>query len=333
MQGFPKEYTGPGLVDLQINGYSGVDFNCLGEELTAEKFHTVRKALNARGVLVVLPTFITDDAEAMVTRAKRYARIVESDSQLLKTFPKLHIEGPFISAQEGTRGAHPARHTLIPSKDGELIDRINDACGGRIGILALAPELSGAPEMIRKWSDANVCVAIGHCKPSNEDIDRAVDAGAKMSTHLGNGSEQMLPRLDNYLQKQLSADALFASFIADGHHMPFTTLQNFIRAKMPQHVVLVTDAISAAELGPGTYDLGGEAVHVYENGLAAKPGQKNLSGSTITLDMTIVNVVRHCGISLDDAWTMGSSRPAELVNLPTPADVTVKISEAGFAKV
>ena len=330
MQGFPEEYTGPGLVDLQLNGYNGVDFNSPPEELTAEKFHLVRQALSARGVAVALPTLITDDPERMVSRAKQYAKVVEGDPQLLKTFPKLHIEGPFISAQEGARGAHPSQYTLVPSEDGELVDRLNDACGGRIGILTLAPELPGALEMIRKFSDAGLCVAIGHCKPSNEDIDHAVAAGAKMSTHLGNGSEQTLPRLDNYLQKQLAEDALFAGLIADGHHMPFTTLKNFIRAKTPQHVVLVTDAISAAELGPGIYDLGGEKVQVYENGLAVKPGQKNLSGSTVTLDMAIINVVRYCGISLEDTWKMGSSQPAELVNLPKPADITVKISETGF---
>ena len=330
MQGFPEEYTGPGLVDLQINGYSGVDFNCPPAELTPEKFHLVRKALSIRGVSAALPTFITDDAETMISRAKQYAKVVESDSELLAMFPKLHIEGPFISPEEGARGAHPSRYTLVPSKDGKLIDRINDASGGRIGILTLAPELPGALEMIHKWSTTGVCVAIGHCKADNDDIDRAVTAGAKMSTHLGNGSEQMLPRLDNYLQKQLSEDALFAGLIADGHHMPFTTLKNFIRAKTPQRVVLVTDAISAAELGPGIYDLAGEEVQVHKNGLAAKPGQKNLSGSTITLDMTIVNVVRYCGIPLQEAWKMASIRPAELVNLPKPADITVKISETGF---
>jgi len=153
MQGFPEEYTGPGLVDLQLNGYCGVDFNCPPAEFTSERLHVVRKALNARGVTVAIPTFITGDAEIIVARAKQYAKVVESDSELLATFPKLHIEGPFISAEQGARGAHPVRYTLVPSEHGELIDRVNDASGGRIGILTLAPELSGALEMIRKWSE------------------------------------------------------------------------------------------------------------------------------------------------------------------------------------
>ena len=152
-----------------------------------------------------------------------------------------------------------------------------------------------------------------------------------MSTHLGNGSHLMLPRLDNYVQRQLAEDSLYASFIADGHHMPLTTLKNFIRAKTPGLSILVTDAMAAAEIGEGEYRMGGELVMVSKDGMVAKPGATCLAGSVLTLDRAVINVTLHCGVMFSQAWAMASSNPAQIAGLPEPLQVTVKIAEAGFS--
>ena len=322
MAQLPSTYTGPGLVDLQINGYVGVDFNNDPAGWTPEMFHKVRSATARRGVAVMLPTFVTNDADLLVARAAKYAEIIEADTELAACFPKLHIEGPFISPIDGPRGAHPKEYCRLPHQLPDLIDRIHEACGGRVGILTLAPELVGAEDLIRRSVAKGIVVALGHTQAGADDQEMAVQAGATMSTHLGNGSHPVLPRLDNYTQRQLADDRLWAGFIADGHHIPFPTLKNFIRAKKTEKSVLVTDAILAAELEPGTYYFMGENVEVYPNGYVSVPGAANLAGSALTLDMAVINTAAHCDVTFDMAWKMASTYPADLVNVPVPADVT-----------
>ena len=328
----PARHTGPGLVDLQLNGYAGFDFNGDPAGWTPDAFHRVRAALLRRGVVRALPTFITDALDRLLARARAYARLVDADDALRIAFPGLHVEGPFLSAEDGPRGAHPLRHCLAPADAPDLVDRIDDASGGRLRLFTLAPELDGSLDLIRRLASRNVCVALGHTAADADTLDRAVRAGARLSTHLGNGSHQTLPRLDNYVQRQLADDRLFASFIADGHHIPFPTLRNFIRAKTPARTTLVTDAISAADAGPGRYRLGEEEVVVSEDGVCRKPGQPNLAGSALTLDRAVVNVARHTGVSFAEAWTMASTRPAALVGLDTPESVTVDVTPEGFTR-
>lgn len=328
---FPETYTGPGLVDLQVNGYAGLDFNGEPGSWTAEQFRDVAEALASRGVVAAVVTIITDDIEAMLARARRYRRIIEADADLAVTFPRLHVEGPFICPADGPRGAHPRQHCKAPGETNDLIDRLNDASGQRVGIVTLAPELSGAIDLIARLAEDGICPAIGHTQASPGDIAAAAEAGARLSTHLGNGSHSELPRLDNYIQSQLADDRLSASFIADGHHMPFTTLKNFIRAKTPAMSILVTDAISATELGPGNYELGGCEVVVLANGKCIVPGADHLAGSTLTLDRGVINVCRHCGVSFQQAWRMASSSPAALLGIETP-EITVEVAAQRFIR-
>jgi N-acetylglucosamine-6-phosphate deacetylase len=205
-----------------------------------------------------------------------------------------------------------------------------DASGGRVGIVTLAPELDGAIELIGRLAEAGVVCSLGHTRADNAAIADAVAAGAKLCTHLGNGSEQFLPRLDNYVQRLLAEDRLAATFIADGHHMPFTTLQNFLRAKTPGRSILITDAIVGAGLGPGEYPMGGGTAIVRADGFVSRPGENHLAGSVVTLDLCVLHAVRHCRIGFEDAWAMASTQPAALVGLATPAAVTVAIDENGF---
>lgn len=327
----PATHRGPGLVDLQLNGYAGFDFNSPAAEWSAAELRRVRAAMALRGVAVALPTLITDDAERLVERARTYRALVEADPKLAATFPLLHVEGPFIAAEDGPRGAHPLAHRRDPVDLPELLDQLLEASGGRVGILTLAPELPGALALIRRATAAGVHVAIGHTAATEAEIDAAVVAGAVMSTHLGNGSHQTLPRHANYIQVQLADDRLAAGFIADGHHLPWYALKNFLRAKGTERSVLVTDAVAPADAPPGRYRVGEEELEVSADLRVAKRGQPNLAGSALTLDRAVVNVVLRCGVPFAEAWAMASTRPAALVGLDPPAEVEVQVAETGFA--
>ena len=148
-----------------------------------------------------------------------------------------------------------------------------------------------------------------------EQIRDAIGAGATLSTHLGNGCAQMLPRHPNFIWEQLAADELTAGLIVDGHHLPAATVKSMVRAKTPDRVVLVTDATTAAGQPPGDYMLGTLRVHLDENGRVAAPGQPNLAGSALSLDRAVGNTVKFTGLPLTTVLSMASTRPARLLGL------------------
>ncbi len=325
--------AGSGLVDLQVNGYAGVDFNDSNvERLTLDRVKGAFEAMRRCGVVSVLATIVTGPAREMIARVAHLVKLRKHDELLEAMIAGFHIEGPFISGEDGPRGAHPVEHVKTPQDAPNLLDELQDAAEGTVRLLTLAPELPGAMELISRASTEGIVVALGHLNADAETIDRAVAAGAKMCTHLGNGTHMTLPRLDNYVQRQLADDRLSASFIADGHHIPFATLKNFIRAKTPQRSVLATDAIMAAGMPPGQYQIGKITCNVEPNGLVWKPGESFLVGSALTMDQAVLNVARHCDVSFETAWAMASTQPAELVGLPTPAKIEVDITEKGFVR-
>lgn len=316
-------------MDLQVNGYAGFDFNSRPESWSAGDFRHVADAMSRRGVVASLVTLITAAPDRLVAGAAAYARILAAVPELESAFPKLHIEGPFISPADGPRGAHPREHCTTPRRHPELLERLVEASGDRIGILTLAPELAGALELISRAAARGICVAIGHTRAEPERIAEAVAAGARMSTHLGNGSHQTLPRHENYIQAQLAEDRLAASFIADGHHLPWYVLKNFIRAKTMERTVLVTDCMAAADVGAGRFSLGDYEVEVSEELRVTRPGNPGFAGSALTLDRAVINVARHCGIPFDEAWKMASSRPAELIGIQAIPEVQVLVRSGG----
>jgi N-acetylglucosamine-6-phosphate deacetylase len=184
----------------------------------------------------------------------------------------------------------------------------------------------------RAATAAGTRVAIGHTNAGEAELGAAVAAGAVLSTHLGNGSHQALPRHANYVQVQLADDRLSASFIADGHHLPWYALKNFLRSKGMERSILVTDAVAAADAPPGRYRLGEEELEVTEELRVSKPGQPNLAGSALTLDRAVVNVAVHCGVPFAEAWAMASSRPAALLGIEPPREIEVMVSAAGFSR-
>jgi N-acetylglucosamine-6-phosphate deacetylase len=330
MPEIPSRFTGPGLVDLQVNGYCGFDFNSDPGTWTAEDFHRVASALKSRGVAAILPAIITDDSDLMKLRVSKFDAILNKNPELESIFPGLHIEGPFISPEDGPRGAHPEAFCRTPNDLPCFLSDLQETSGNRIKMFTLAPEIDGIMDIISEAHGMDICVGIGHSSAIPSILDKAVRCGASISTHLGNGSHQTLPRHSNYIQYQLSLDTLFASFIADGHHIPFYALKNYIRAKGVDRSVLITDAISAADVGPGVYRLGKDEVIVRDDLHVSKPGEPNLAGSALTLDCAVLNVASRCDVPFDSAWKMASEIPASLIGLSELPEVSVNISGDGF---
>jgi N-acetylglucosamine-6-phosphate deacetylase len=261
-----------------------------------------------------LPTLITSSFERFAASARVLSRLSSP------AIAGIHMEGPYLSPQDGARGAHPREHV----KDASLDDfkRRQDAADGRIKLVTLAPETAGALPLIEHLVASDVRVAIGHTAATPGQIADAVAAGATLATHLGNGCAQMLPRHPNVIWELLAADAVFASLIVDGHHLPPATVKAMMRAKGAARTILVTDAVAAAGCAPGTYTLGGVESELSADGRVSLPGTPYLAGSALTLDRAIANTVRFTGLSIDAAINMASTIPASYLCMATGGTIT-----------
>ncbi len=300
---------GPGFCDLQCNGFAGVDFN--RSESEPEAIASALRALWEYGCTEVLPTVITAAPERMEECLRDLVRACALDAEVARSVPGFHLEGPFISAEEGARGAHPRGH--VKAVDRRLWRRLQRAAEGRIRLVTLAPEQRGAMAFISQLRAENVLPALGHTMADAATIHAAVEAGALMSTHLGNGCPQMLHRHRNPIFAQLGTDALVASFIADGAHLPPEVLRAMWRAKGPGRGVLVSDAMAAAAAPPGIYSIGELEMEVGADRIVRQPGSANLAGSALTMPEAIAGLVRMAGVPLADAWEAASVRPWELL--------------------
>ncbi|MCG5054562.1 MAG: amidohydrolase family protein [Myxococcales bacterium] len=293
----------PGFFDLQVNGFAGVDFNAPGVSEAA--IAHVSSALRATGVTRFLPTLITSApahfaACAAPWRDTRQAAVAG-----------LHLEGPYINPEDGPRGAHPAAFVVPPSVDD--FERRQDAAGGRIRLVTLAPEMPGALALIEHLVNRNVAVAIGHSAADGAILRAAVAAGARLTTHLGNATPRHVPRWDNVIWQQLARDELLASLIVDGHHLDPDTVKVIVRAKTPARTVLVTDAMAAAGQSPGAFTLGEIAVRLTEDGRALDQATGRLAGSALTMDRAVSLLTRFAGVELGDAVASASWHPARLL--------------------
>jgi N-acetylglucosamine-6-phosphate deacetylase len=228
--------------------------------------------------------------------------------------PGIHVEGPFISPVDGPRGAHPPRHVRPP--DWDEFQRLQDAAGGRIRILTLSPEYEGSAALIRRVADAGVIVSIGHTAATPEQVRAAVDAGATMSTHLGNGSHALIPRHHNYVWAQLADDRLTAGLIVDGHHLPPEVVKTFLRAKTPARCVLVSDVSGLAGLPPGRHRSEMCDLEILPDGKLVVAGQSEvLAGASAPLGTCVANVLRFGEVSLAEAIAMAATQPARLLGV------------------
>lgn len=282
--------------DLQINGYAGVDFCSL--DLTGEGMHRACEALAADGVDGILATLITDSVEALCTKLQGMVRMCEEDELVRKMVRGFHVEGPFLNALPGYIGAHPADCVVPANRDDAA--RILEAGGGLVRLMTLAPEHDADAATTRFLVENGVTVSAGHCDPDLATLERAIDAGLSMITHLGNGCPVVLQRHDNFIQRVLSlSDRLWVCFIPDGAHVPFFALRNYFKITGLERTIFTSDAIMAAGLGPGIYDLSGAPVEVDAEGVARRPGSPNLAGSTIRGHQVAEKLREHLG--LDEA--------------------------------
>ena len=304
-------WIAPGLADLQLNGYGGQEFN--DPRLTPEKVAQVSQALDQDGVIGYCPTVTTHGFEllshALRTIAEACRTLPEADSRILG----IHLEGPYLSAEDGPRGAHPKQHCRAP--DWDEFRRLQDAAEQRIRILTMSPEYENSADFIAKAADSGVLIAIGHTAADSDQIRAAVDAGARLSTHLGNGAHGQIRRHPNYIWDQLAEDRLHASLIVDGHHLPASVVKSFLRAKTPQRCLLVSDITGMGGMPSGRYQTPGLGdVEVLEDGRLVVAGQRQyLAGAALPMTVGVASVMQLGEVGLQTAIEMSSSQPLKLL--------------------
>jgi N-acetylglucosamine-6-phosphate deacetylase len=305
----PDLYVAPGLIDIQINGYAGVDFSDQG--LTREQMTKATFALWEAGITTYLPTVITRDHERLA-RSFTLLSALRDDEVIGASIPGFHLEGPYISPVDGYRGAHPLQYVRPP--DWQEFLTLQEAAQGEIRLIALAPETDGALPFIRNCRESGVVVSLAHHNADAETIDQAVEAGATLSGHLGNGCANEINRHHNPLWPQLANDGLSISIIADGAHLTREEVRTFYKVKGPEKTILVSDALSFAGLPPGIYKKDGVSYEVTPD-VVKFPSENVLAGAVQPVSRCLTNAMRFTGCTLQEAVRMASTNPARLLGL------------------
>lgn len=305
-------HTPRGYVDLQVNGYADIDFNA--DRLTAADVVRVCQRLRDDGVAGILATVITAELDVMCARLANICYLHDAEPAIRDMIWGIHIEGPFLNESPGYIGAHPAAHAR--PADVDTMKRLLDAAGGLTRIVTLAPERDAGARVTRMLVDQGVRVSAGHCDPSLDQLRASIDAGLSLVTHLGNACPQILPRHDNVIQRVLSlSDRLHIGFIADGIHVPYVALGNYLRACGVERAFIVTDAVSGAGLGPGEYWLGSRRIVVDENLATWSADRSHLVGSAGTMRQSADNLRHSLGLSDRQIRTLTMANPAKILGI------------------
>jgi len=322
-------YTGShwisaGLIDLQVNGFAGIDLN--DGAVNPDRVLALAHKLSSLGITTFLPTVITASFEQVHDTLDVIHRARLAHPLLARMIPCIHLEGPCISPEDGPRGAHPAEHVRPPNL--QEFNTWQQVCDRLIGLVTLSPHWSNTAEFIQALVQQGVYVSIGHTHADHLQINAAVDAGARLSTHLGNGASAMMPRHPNAIWSQLADDNLSATFIADGHHLPAETFKSMLRAKGLSKSILVSDVAAPGGLAPGTYQqyIGGNVV-LNEDGRLGIEGTPYLAGAARPLSDCVATAITMAEITLADALTMATTNPGQFIGrsgqlaLGEPADI------------
>lgn len=320
----PGVYLSAGLVDLQVNGFAGIDLN--SGTLVPEDVSALADLLLARGVTTFAPTLITASEDSLTSALATIAAARNGSERLRHMIPFVHVEGPAVSPDDGPRGAHPLAHVRPPDV-GEF-RRWQDAGDGLVGLVTLSPHWPEAPAYIAALHAQDVHVAIGHTAAGPEQIRAAIAAGARLSTHLGNGAAATLPRHPNFIWTQLDAGLLTASFIADGHHLPADTFRVMLRAKGFDRAILVSDVVALGGQPPGRYTtpVGGE-VEVLKGGRINVAGTPYLAGAGFTLDQDVAIASIMTGLPIAKILPLATRNPGRfaggrgVLEVGAPADL------------
>jgi N-acetylglucosamine-6-phosphate deacetylase len=308
-------WLAPGFIDLQVNGYVGIGFN--DPTLTPGKVANVSRLMEQFGVTRYLPTLTTDSFDILSRSLGTLARAINESPGVHLRVPGIHLEGPFISPDDGPRGAHPKQHVRPP--DWEEFQRLQDVAQGHIRLTTLSAEYDESPQFIERAVASGVVVAIGHTKADSDQIRAAVDAGATLSTHLGNGSHPLIRRHPNYIWDQLAEDRLMASLIVDGHHLPPSVVKCLVRGKTPQRCILVSDKTNLGGLAPGIYSTPLGDIELLPGGKPVIAGQRDiLAGASLPITVNIAKVIEFAGVDLRTAIEMATVNPARLMGWKVP---------------
>jgi len=299
-------FVSPGLIDNQINGYAGVDFS--GNTLKVDDVIRAAQAIWRDGVTSFFPTLITNSHENLTRNLKILSEAVRTDEKLEDSIPGFHLEGPYISPDEGYRGCHPSRYIRKPKWEEFLC--YQEAADGKIIQITLAPEIEGSMEFIKLCSKNGIIVALGHTNASSELILQAVENGARLSTHLGNGCANFIHRHKNPIWQQLATDLLTPTIIVDGLHLLSEEVQVFYKVKGPENIILTSDVVYVIGMNPGKYIFLESEVILTEEGMLYNPDLKCLAGASYPLKTGVENIMNFTGCSLTKAINMASHNVA-----------------------
>ncbi|MCZ2078224.1 MAG: amidohydrolase family protein [Bryobacterales bacterium] len=308
--GSTHSYISAGWIDLQVNGFAGVDYNT--PSTPHEEIARSIRILHSTGITRFLPTVITGAPDDMAGALGNLARARESleEGPAMEGF---HVEGPHISPEDGPRGAHPKVWVRKPDLD--EFRRWQDAAQGNVRLVTLSPEWPEAVRYIEALVREGVVVSIGHTKAGPREIADAISAGATLSTHIGNGAHAVMQRHPNYIWEQLAEDRLTAGFIADGIHLGAAFLKVGLRAKGVERAFIVTDAVMPAGCAPGRYKLGEVEVELHPGDRVTLAGNNRLAGSALRMERGIENLMKLAGLSLTEAITMATRNPARAARI------------------
>jgi N-acetylglucosamine-6-phosphate deacetylase len=315
-------YIAPGLIDIQVNGYLSISFSLEGAEsttasggqLSVDDVKKITEALWKEGVTTYFPTLTTNSRELLLKNIS-ILKLAKDDPSLLGSLAGFHLEGPYISELDGYRGAHPKEYVRKPDWN-EFLE-ICKASGENVVLITVAPETEGAFDFIRKCREKGIVVSLGHHNGSAEIIKQAIDNGATLTTHLGNGCANTIHRHRNPLWPQLADDRLMISIIADGFHLQPEILQVFYKAKGAENIILISDITSYAGLPVGEYKIktGETIVKTPEGNLKFSGQDGGLYGSASPLNRGVGHIMKVTGCSLAKAIQMTATNPARLFHL------------------
>lgn len=297
----------PGLIDNQVNGYAGVDFS--GEVLTVQDIVKATAGLWQTGVTTYLPTLVTNTPENLI-RNFRVLSDSLSEEPVQQSVPGFHLEGPWLSRLDGFRGCHREDQLTLP--DLAEMTAYQEAAGGKIAQLTIAPELQGASEMISYCKSNGIVTAMGHSNAGSMAIRNACEKGMALSTHLGNGCANMIHRHNNPIWPQLANDQLIPTVIADGHHLTPDELKVFLKVKGAERLILTSDITYLAGMPAGRYNFAGAAVILTEDGMLKSADQDVLAGASLPLIRGVENMIRFTGCTLGEAINMASGNVAKV---------------------
>jgi N-acetylglucosamine-6-phosphate deacetylase len=306
----PAQWIAPAMIDIQVNGFSGVDYN--SPDTPLDEIARSIEVQRETGVARFFPTVITGSHENIAGSLRNLAK-ARRELSTGEAMIHFHVEGPWICPDDGPRGAHPKQHVRPASI--EEFEAFQDAAEGNIRLITIAPETPGAIPVIEHMADKGIVVSIGHSNAAEKDIRNAIAAGATMSTHLGNGAHQIVPRHDNYINYQMASDELWAGLIVDGIHLPPCFVKIALRAKGLDHVILVTDAAPPAGCEPGIYHFGHLEVELTPDQCIRLTDSGRLAGSALSMDRGLENLMKFTGLSLRDALETGTVNAAKGCNI------------------